>query len=111
SSTDGTIFITTGWSARGFIPLLPVIPYLACLLPPLRESARGRRWLKTGLYANVLVSWSSPWQFSMDADLYAKAWHNADYGIHLVLILLAVICRSIISVLLGLWLRRGREPA
>ena len=41
------------------------------------------------------------------ADLYNVAWHDADYGIHLTLLLLAVVSSSVMSIVLRSWLRRS----
>jgi hypothetical protein len=110
------ISTTTGWQAMGSILILPVFPYLACFLPMLRKSVQKEQYLEMGLYLNVLVNLGGFLLISgalqlpfFAADLYNVAWHDAAYGIHLTLLLLAVVSSSVISVALRSWLRRSRK--
>jgi hypothetical protein len=74
------------------------------------------KWLGTSLKFNVLVNlggfvviWVVLQISLLGADLYNVSWCDAAYGIHLTLILLAVIASSVISLKLGAWLQRNRE--
>jgi len=110
------ISITTGWQTMGTILVLPVLPYLACLLPLLRKSVLIEASLEISLSLNVAVNllgflgiwWGSqPWGY--DVDLYNRAWRDAASGIHVTLLLLAVVCSSAISLVLLAFLRRSRK--
>jgi hypothetical protein len=107
--------ITTGWQAMGFILIFPVFPYLAYLLPTLRKNVQTEQLL-TFLYLNVLVNLGGFLviygflQISLHgADLHNVAWSDAAYGIHLALLLLAVVSSSVMSLVLGSRLRRSRK--
>ena len=110
------ISTTTGWQAMGSLLILPVFPYLACLLPMLRKSVQKEHYLEMGLYLNapvnlggfLLIFGALQLPF-FGADLYNVAWHDAAYGIHLTLLLLAVVSSSVISIVLRSWLRRSRK--
>ena len=110
------ISTTTGWQAMGSLLLLPVFPYLACLLPVLRKSVQKEQYLEMGLYLNapvnlggfLLIFGALQLPF-FAADLYNVAWHDAAYGIHLTLLLLAVVSSSVMSIVLRSWLQRSRK--
>ena len=48
--------LITGWQALGFLLIFPAFPYLACLLPLVRKSARRNKRLEVSLYLNGLVN-------------------------------------------------------
>lgn len=111
---DDVPTLTTGWQELGILLIFPVFPYLACLLPLVRNSAQRKKRLKVCLYLNSLVNLGGflliygflqlpplkppPVEFRLDAA----------YGVHLVLLFLAALASSICSVLLGELLRRSR---
>jgi hypothetical protein len=107
--------ITTGWQAMGFILIFPVYPYLAYLRNRRRKSVQTEQLL-TLFDLNVLVNlggflfiYGILWLKLHSADLHDIAWPDAAYGIHLALLLLAVVSSSVMSLVLGFWLRRSRK--
>lgn len=110
------ISITTGWQASSLFLLLPLFSYLMYLLSLLWKSLQRETWLATCLMLNVpsnligflflVLLLQGP---LMAADLYNVAWHDAAYGIHLTLILLAVVASSVISMVLRSRLRRSEN--
>ncbi len=107
--------ITTGWQAMGFILIFPVFPYLAYLRNRRRKSVQTEQLL-TLFDLNVLVNlggflfiYGILWLKLHSADLHDIAWPDAAYGIHLALLLLAVVSSSVMSLVLGFWLRRSRK--
>ncbi len=106
----------TGWQTMGTILILPVLPYLACFLPLLRKSMQREEYLEMGLFLNgpvnligfLLTFWGLQ-PFGLEIDLYNTAWHDAAYGLHLALLLFAVVASSVMSMLLRAFLRRSRK--
>ncbi len=100
----------------GTILILPVLPYLACFLPLLRKSMQREEYLEMGLFLNgpvnligfLLTFWGLQ-PFGLEIDLYNTAWHDAAYGLHLALLLFAVVASSVMSMLLRAFLRRSRK--
>lgn len=136
---ENCISITTGWQVWSWILILPLLSYLTYLLSPLGQrmlaqgslgdslsdlryflsllwqGAQMEQWHEGSLKLNVLVNlvglliFLASLQYSSMADLHNVAWRDAAFGIHFTLVLLTACASSVISLVPGFRLQRGRK--
>lgn len=116
SSSPGVTFVLTGWQAHGSVLLLPVLPYLVCLLFIVWTNRLVKNLLETIFYANVVVNVGGfllvyaslilAHYGEFNKEVY---WLDAAYGTHVYLLLLAVVGSIASSVGLSQLLRRSRK--